>query len=282
VSTPEPAASVARIESLATRRLTPCDRGGMVWRIWGGGRPLVLLHGASGSWTHWIRNIVPLARHFRLFVPDMPGFGDSDMPPEPYSADTLADLVASGLDVCASPTAEIEIAGFSFGGIIGALVAARLGRRVRTLVLLGPDGFALPRAPTRPLVRIDSHLAPEEILKAHRENLGRLMIANPAEIDDLAVFVHMENVRRAKFKSGTIPESDVLSRALTAIRARITGIWGGRDAFVGPYVEDRRRVLASVQRDLDFRVIHGAGHWVTYEASDEVNAALLDMLRVDR
>jgi len=38
-------------------------------------------------------------------------------------------------------------------------------------------------------------------------------------------------------------------------------------------------VLASVQSDLDFRVIDGAGHWVPYEAADRVNAALLDMLR---
>jgi pimeloyl-ACP methyl ester carboxylesterase len=38
-------------------------------------------------------------------------------------------------------------------------------------------------------------------------------------------------------------------------------------------------VLASVQRDLDFRVIDGVGHWTTYEAAAEVNAALLDMLR---
>ena len=32
--------------------------------------------------------------------------------------------------------------------------------------------------------------------------------------------------------------------------------------------------------DLDFRVIPGAGHWAIYEAADEVNAVLLDMLRV--
>ena len=272
-----PAVVVSRIDSLATRALTPCGAGSVVWRIWGEGRPLVLLHGASGSWTHWIRNILPLARHFRVLAPDMPGFGDSDAPPEPHRAHTLADLIASGLEVVVSPPTEFDVAGFSFGGIIGGLVAARLGRRVRTLVLLGPGGLALPRAPTRPLVPIQMDMAPDAIERAHRENLRALMIANPERVDDLAVFVQMENVRRARFKSGTIPASDALLQALPSIRARITSIWGGRDAFVGPHLEDRRRILTSAQPDPDFRVIGGAGHWVTYEAPDQVNAALLEL-----
>lgn len=208
----------------------------------------------------------------------MPGFGDSDVPPEPHTADTLADLVASGLDLVTPPATELDIAGFSFGGIIGGLVAARLGRRVPTLVLLGPGGMALPHSLPPPLLPIQSDAALEEIQFGHRENLRRLMIADPQKIDDLAVFVQMENLRHARFKSGTIPTSDALLKALPWIQARIAGIWGGCDAFVGPYMESRRHLLASFERALDFRVIEGAGHWVTYEAAAEVNAALLDML----
>jgi 2-hydroxy-6-oxonona-2,4-dienedioate hydrolase len=274
----ESAALVAKIESLATRELTPCASGSMVWRIWGHGPPLVLLHGASGSWTHWIKNIQPLARHFRVLAPDLPGFGDSDMPPEPNTAQAIAGLVALGLDVLVSPSAQVDIAGFSFGGIIGGLVAARLAWRVRTIVLLGSGGLAFGRAEMPPLRRVDSTMNADEIRSAHRENLRLLMIAQPEAIDDLAVYLQMENVRRARFRSGSIPSSDVLLQALPAIRARITGIWGRDDAFAASHIEDRRHVLAAVQQDLDFRVIEGAGHWVTYEASDEVNAALLDML----
>ena len=93
----------------------------MVWRSWGEGPPLVLLHGASGSWTHWIRNIRPLAARFRVLVPDMPGFGDSDAPPEPHTADGLADLLAAPLNVMLPPPTRFDLAGFSFGGIIGGL-----------------------------------------------------------------------------------------------------------------------------------------------------------------
>jgi pimeloyl-ACP methyl ester carboxylesterase len=274
----DPAGEVAAIESSARRVRTPAGDGTMVWRIWGAGPPLVLLHGASGSWTHWIRNVPPLATRFSVHVPDMPGFGDSDAPPPPHTAEGLTALVAAGIDRVLPPPRGLDIAGFSFGGIVGGIVAARLGRRVGTLVLLGPGGFGLPRAPMRALVPLTPGLTAAEVAQAHRENLHVMMIADRARIDDLAVFLQAANVARARFRSGSIPESDALARALPAVTARLAGIWGARDAFVGPDVEERRRRLAAHQPDVDFRVLD-AGHWVTYEAADEVNAALLEMLR---
>jgi pimeloyl-ACP methyl ester carboxylesterase len=278
-----PAALVSRIDALATRQLSPCGAGWMVWRVWGDGHPLVLLHGASGSWTHWIRNIPSLATRFHVLVPDMPGFGDSDMPPEPHTADTLADVIASGLHVVVPPPGQVDMAGFSFGGIIAGLVAARMGRRLGNLVLLGAGGFGLRPVATPPLSQIGPDMTPADIERVHRENLQTLMIAEPRNADDLAVFVQGENVRRARFKSGAIPASDILLKALPSIRARIGGIWAGRDAFVASRaerIEEYRRILASVQPDLDFRVIADSGHWSMYEAAGQVNAALCDMLRV--
>ena len=47
---------INRLDAFSERRDTPCGEGTMVWRAWGGGVPLVLLHGGFGSWTHWISN----------------------------------------------------------------------------------------------------------------------------------------------------------------------------------------------------------------------------------
>jgi pimeloyl-ACP methyl ester carboxylesterase len=188
-------------------------------------------------------------------------------------------LAAVGLDALVSPPATIDIAGFSFGGIIGGLIAARPGARIRTLVLLGSGGFGLRGSPLPALRRIDSAMTADEIRCAHRENLRLLMIAKPEVVDSLAVHVQTENVRRARFKTGSIPSSDVLLQALPAIRARIAGIWGANDKFAAPDIERRREILAAIQPDMEFRVIDGAGHWTCYEAADEVNAALLEMLR---
>lgn len=273
-----PAVLIAGIESRATRTVTPTGGGPMVWRSWGAGAPVVLLHGASGSWTHWIRNVLPLAERFRVLAPDMPGFGDSAPPPEPHTADGLADLVATGLDAMEPAPTGLDLVGFSFGGIIGGLVAARLGPRIRRLVLLGSGGLGLGPPPPRALLRIEPTMGAEEVRRVHRENLGMLMLGSLESADELAVALQIDNLMRARFKSGTIPQSDVLLRALPAIRARIAGIWGERDAFTGDRLEEIRWILASAQGDVDLRVIERAGHWVPYEAAGRVNAALRELL----
>src|SRR6266446_8315517 len=274
----DPRAHVERIESAGVRTVTPVASGAMVWRAWGEGPPLVLLHGASGSWTHWIRNVLQLARHHRVLVPDMPGYGESDAPPEPHTADGLAALVAAGIDAMLPPPAAFDLAGFSFGAIIGGLVAAALAGRVRTLVLLGPGGLGLTPAPPRALLRLDPAMTTAAIRHVHRENLRTLMLARPESADELAVTLQIDNVARSHFRSGTIPVSDDLLRALPAIRAHLAGIWGGRDAFTGHHLVESRQVLATADPTLDAAVIEAAGHWVNYEAADEVNRLLEEWL----
>jgi hypothetical protein len=54
-------AEALRVLAQATALRTPCGDGETVWHSWGDGEPLVLLHGGSGSWTHWLRNVQALA-----------------------------------------------------------------------------------------------------------------------------------------------------------------------------------------------------------------------------
>jgi 2-hydroxy-6-oxonona-2,4-dienedioate hydrolase len=278
----ETAASlVARLDALATKTSTPCGSGAMVWRTWNAsasGLPLVLLHGAAGSWTHWLRNIPALSERRTVIAADLPGFGDSAMPPEPYTAESLADIVADG--VRRVVPGRCDLLGFSFGAIIGGIAAARLGDRVRRLVLVAPNGMALPRPELPPLRRPGADPSREELRRVHRVNLG-IMMLTPAGVDDVAVDLQIDNVQRARVRSGAIPDSDVLLHALPSITARMGGIWGERDALAAPYIDLRRAALERVQPDVDFRVVPGAGHWVLYEAPEAANAALLGMLAAE-
>src|SRR5271169_1941099 len=88
-----PADAVRRIERQARMQGTPCGKGEMVWRIWGAGPPLVLLHGGYGSWVHWIRNVLPLAERYTVIAPDMPGLGDSATVPKPHSEQLLGGIL---------------------------------------------------------------------------------------------------------------------------------------------------------------------------------------------
>jgi len=52
----------------------------------------VLLHGGGGSWTHWVSNILPLVESGRrVLAVDLPGMGQSDMPPHGSDADALVE-----------------------------------------------------------------------------------------------------------------------------------------------------------------------------------------------
>ena len=274
----DPAAVVADIVGRAEIRRTPCGAGSMVWRVWGRGAPLVLLHGGYGSWTHWIRNVEPLAERFRVLVPDLPGLGDSDLPPEPDRADSSADVVASGLLSLIGGDETVDIAGFSYGGLIGGLVAQRLGARARRLVLVGSGGLGVRRG--APIDLITWRDLPDEAAQraAHAENLAILMIADRKNIDELAVHLQVRNATRARLRSRALSRIPALPTAIPRMRASLWGIWGERDVTAQGVLDQIRGLLQSLQPGSGFTVIPRAGHWVQYEAAEEFNAALLEIL----
>ena len=267
---------VEGVAAEAQRIETPCGAGTMVWRVWGSGPPLILLHGGYGSWTHWIRNVLVLARRFTVIAPDLPGLGESSTPPEPHTAEGLAGIIVEGLDIVLSKDAAPHIAGFSFGGVLGGHVAAQLGDRLRALTLVGSNGLGLVRQPTT-LQRVPAGVSAEEALAVHRRNLGALMIADPAKIDELAVYIQSQNAPRGRVRSRRFSRADTLARALPLVKARLDGIWGARDATAYPHLDERARVLRSFQPGARFEVIAGAGHWVQYEAAERFNPLLAEI-----
>jgi pimeloyl-ACP methyl ester carboxylesterase len=270
---------LARIAAAGERIATPCGDGEMVWRRFGDGPPLMLVHGGYGAWTHWIHNIPFLARHYSLLLPDLPGHGDSAMPPEPITGPGIAAVVADGLTRLLPAGAACDVAGFSFGGIMSGCVAAQLGDRVRNLVICGSNGLGLPRSRLAGFLDWRAMTDPAAKAAAHRTNLAILMFADPANIDDLAVHIQATNTPNARIKSRFIAVTDVLAKALPDVTARLAGIWGERDSYAHAYMAERRQLFHAIQPGCEFHVLDGAGHWVLYEDADRFNATLLGVLQ---
>jgi 2-hydroxy-6-oxonona-2,4-dienedioate hydrolase len=271
----ETKALVAGIAAEATRVESPCGDGSLVWRIWGSGPPLVLLHGGYGSWSHWIRNIPVLKQRFMVIAVDLPGLGDSATPPEPWTAEGLAAIIVKGLDIVLPKGEQPHMAGFSFGGVIGGVVAAQLGDRLKAFTVVGSNGLGLERSPT-PLERVAADASEEQEFAAHRYNLNQLMIHNPDKIDQLALWLQKTNHAHARMRSRRFSRSGALVEALPKIKARLDGIWGERDATAYPHVDERRRILQEVQPGARFTVVPGAGHWVQFEEADAFNRIITE------
>lgn len=274
-----PAACVQRFVDAAERRITPCGDGDLVWHIFGNGPPLVLLHGGFGRWSHWIRNIPVLARHFTLYLPDIPGHGDSAVPPDPYTGLSIAALIKDGLEILVPEGPPIAAAGFSFGGIIGGCLAAQ-NPRIETLAVCGSNGLGLNRGPISGLRHWRGVTDPDELAAVHRNNLEIVMFGDPGRVDDLAVYLQTTNAPDARIKGRLIAVTDALAAALPAVEGRIVPIFGALDCYAKDFMEERIALFRSIQPENEFRIIDDAGHWVMYEQPDRFNAVLLEVLGI--
>lgn len=264
---------VALLAAQSERYETPCGGGTMAWRRWGKGPPLLLLHGAHGSWMHWIGNIRHLSQTRTIWVPDIPGFGDSALPsPEP-SIDALVAALDAGLT--ALPIEKpLDVAAFSFGGTVAAHLAVLAPERVRRIVLIDCGGLGTPMAPvaTRP-VRSDG-----SAIAAHRHNLHAMMIHDPSRIDDLALHVQALHVPLARLDVRKMVLPDRLIRALERSTVPVDAIWGEHDQ---PHPDPLLQIAAlrQVRPAARLRVVPGAGHWSIYENPAVTHTHLDELLR---
>lgn len=290
---------VAEWDAKAERIAMPLHEGAIVWRKWGAGPPIVFFHGGSGSWTHWIRNIPELSKRFTVFAIDLPGMGDSgwfsgdeldlrpgersdfrvplkpEWQPPPITMPALSRRLASDIEKLI-PDERITLVGFSFGGMTAANVTAHIPHKVSRLVLVGAAGVAERNPAMKKLATWRFASTAQELWDVQRENVGVLMIHDPARIDDLAVNIQVSNGQRTQ--SRKTPRYPTTLDALRRARPKLGAIWGRFDSISGWQIDEIRKTLREIDPDCPLHVVESGGHWVAFECADEFNRALTDML----
>jgi 3-oxoadipate enol-lactonase len=101
--------------------------------VQGEGEPLLLIPYLSADHASYVFQLPAYSEQFSCIAIDLPGSGESDTPPEPYSTEGYADQVAAFLG--AIGVEQAHVAGVSLGAGVAMHLAARHPGRVRSLSL---------------------------------------------------------------------------------------------------------------------------------------------------
>jgi pimeloyl-ACP methyl ester carboxylesterase len=101
--------------------------------VQGDGEPLLLIPYTSADHACYAFQLPSYTEQFSCIALDLPGSGESDKPPGPYSTERYADQVAAFL--AAIEVESAHVAGVSLGAAVGLHLAARHRERVRSLSL---------------------------------------------------------------------------------------------------------------------------------------------------
>ncbi len=229
-----------------------------------GGTPVVLVHSAAGSTTHWEAQLSHLRRTRRAMALDVRGHGRSEPPRDGSYA-----VAAMGADVVASADAlglkRFILVGHSQGGAVAIAAAAQVPERVAGLVLLDPatDGRLMPKEDAAGLLAALRSPAYAQITEGYWKSL--LSGARTEVVEQLLADLHA--TRAAAIIGGL--EAVLSFDPLTPLRA-----------FTFPCLSvitsltDRPDALHQLLPDLPTERVESTGHWLQLDAPERVNAIL--------
>jgi pimeloyl-ACP methyl ester carboxylesterase len=174
----------------------------MYYAAVGSGRTLVLLHGGGDSGQHsFEQQIEMLSLRHRIIAPDQVGQGHTPDVPGPLSYTHMMQDTVAVIELLR--LRNVDVMGFSDGGIIGLMLAARYPQLVRRLVISGVN------------------IAPEGLTDEQRDELRASQAPQPKSIDEKLAQLWL-----------TSPTKDELNPDLLAtIHKPVLVISGDRDAI---------------------------------------------------
>jgi pimeloyl-ACP methyl ester carboxylesterase len=261
----------AWLDAAAEQLVTEDETCRIVWRRWGQGPHLILLHGAYGSWLHWVRNIASLSADHTVWVPDIPGFGESSLrDPENVMFDGVGRSMAHAF-ASFGQAAPAGVVAFSFGTRIAAEMLRADPQSYSGVVLAGPMGFA-ERVPLRIEPRRWRDAADiETMMDIQRHNLLAIMLHEAASADDLAVYVQMRNTFASRVTPKAPRDASVWS-AFKAAGRPLHAVWGQYDAYHWSLLAQRYEIVRQWLPEARVDTIADAGHWLMYERPTEFEA----------
>ena len=280
-----------------TERMVQVGRRELFVTEAGEGAPVVLLHGggpgATGA-SNYVRNIDALSQHYRVIVPDMPGYGGSSKDLD--FSDPFGDLALSIRGLLDELGIEkAHLVGNSYGGAAALRMALDRPDRVDRMILMGPGGIGTTRAlPTKGLNALLSYYGGEG---PSRDKLASFildyLVHDASTVPDSLIDLRYEAsiqpeviasppLRRPSGPSAprTLWRMDLTrDRRLAECEVPTLVVWGADDKVNRPAGGN---LLARTMRDCDLYLVANTGHWAQWERADYFNELAISFLSSER
>ena len=239
-------------------------------KIVGDGAPVLMVHG----WGASIDLLEPLAQRLsrlghQCFMFDLPGFGESDEPTQPFTIYDYADFCLEYLNRHGLTAAHFF--GHSLGGRIGLILAADYCKHISTMVLSNSAGIRVePAFPTNLRLRV---------YKSIRDSLE---IAGAKATADRLRKIYNDRYGSVDYQSASPVMRqtlvNVVNQDLLDCAKRVTVptvlIWGDEDRDTPLCMG---RMLEEAVADAALIVHPGAGHYAYLDFPDKT-AGIMDAL----
>jgi pimeloyl-ACP methyl ester carboxylesterase len=241
------------MKTIPTSKIT-IDNISINQAIGGEGKPLLLLHGWGANLTLVAPLAEALIKHgYRCYALDMPGFGESDEPPQAWTVFDYANFIIKYLDY--HQLQQVYLFGHSFGGRLGLILGAEHSNRIIKMALSDAAGIR-EKTPLLLNIRLNTYKAIRDTLntiglKSFAENLRQRYNKRYGSSDFQAV----SGVMRQTFVN--VVNQDLLDYAA---RVKVSTIlfWGDKDQDTPLWMGQK---LEQTIPDAGLVIHKGAGHY---------------------
>ena len=230
---------------------------------------LLLIHGFGADKDNFTRMARFLTPHYRVLIPDLPGFGDSTR--DRNCSYTMADQVARmHAFVGQLGITRFHIGGNSMGGFIAAQFCAPYGHMVESLWLLDPAGTAASH--NSPVLQHYEKTGENPLLVKRVADFRETIRATTHKAPFLPFFARTALGRRAvaDFAMHTVimrqlSESPLLETSFKPMPTPALIVWGKEDEILSPSGAD---AFHAVFPNSTVILMDGIGHLPMVEAPE--------------
>jgi 4,5:9,10-diseco-3-hydroxy-5,9,17-trioxoandrosta-1(10),2-diene-4-oate hydrolase len=264
---------------------TGTDGSRVHYHEFGQGEPIIMIHGGGPGATgisNYRKNASELAKHFKVYVIDLPGYGQSDNNiGDTGIFESLANSVIAFMDELG--IGKASFVGNSLGGGTSLKIAVKRPERVGKLVLMGTGGSMamFTPMPTEGLQRMLGFYNGEPTMEKLKRVID-LLVFDPSTItteileERLAASKDPKTLAKPPLSKRGHLSDEIWREPLSQLPHETLLIWGREDRVV-PL--DSAFILLKTIPNARLHVFPKCGHWAQWEKADSFNTLVTGFLK---